>query len=109
MQGVEHAGLRPLGEAPLAGRRRAAAELSGGSSRHGVEVRAMNTIAAKQLRSEMVRCRPPYGGARRRWQQRLHQRPQLVRHQVINKDSHGAGSCHTRTKERNAVLMLSIR
>jgi hypothetical protein len=22
----------------------------------------MNTIAAKQLRSEMVRCRPPYGG-----------------------------------------------
>jgi hypothetical protein len=22
----------------------------------------MNTTAAKQLRSEMVRCRPPYGG-----------------------------------------------
>jgi hypothetical protein len=33
-----------------------------GSSRQGVEVRAMNTIAAKQLRSETVRCRPPYGG-----------------------------------------------
>src|SRR5829696_5842163 len=33
-----------------------------GSSRQGVEVRAMYTIAAKQLRSEMVRCRPPYGG-----------------------------------------------
>jgi hypothetical protein len=33
-----------------------------GSSRHGVEVRAMNTIAAKQLRSETVRRRPPYGG-----------------------------------------------
>jgi hypothetical protein len=32
-----------------------------GSSRQGVEVRAMNTIAAKQLRSDMVRCRPPYG------------------------------------------------
>ena len=30
-----------------------------GSSRHGVEVRAMYTIAAKQARSEMVRCRPP--------------------------------------------------
>jgi hypothetical protein len=28
---------------------------------------------------------------RRRRQQRLHQHPQLVRHQVINKDSHGAG------------------
>ena len=33
-----------------------------GSSRHGVEVRAMKTIAAKQARSEMVRYRPPYGG-----------------------------------------------
>ena len=30
-----------------------------GRSRHGVEVRAMYTIAAKQARSEMVRCRPP--------------------------------------------------
>jgi hypothetical protein len=25
-------------------------------------LRAMNTIAAKQLRSGMARCRPPYGG-----------------------------------------------
>src|SRR5512132_1420893 len=33
-----------------------------GSSRHGVEVRAMNTIAAKQLRSGTARRRPPYGG-----------------------------------------------
>jgi hypothetical protein len=33
-----------------------------GSSRQGVEVRAMNTIAAKQLRSGMARCRPRYGG-----------------------------------------------
>jgi hypothetical protein len=33
-----------------------------GNSRHGVEVRAMYTIAAKQLRSEMARRRPPYGG-----------------------------------------------
>jgi hypothetical protein len=33
-----------------------------GSSRHGVEVRAMYTIAAKQLRSGMVRRRPPYRG-----------------------------------------------
>src|SRR5215218_6407660 len=32
-----------------------------GSSRHGVDVRAMKTIAAKQARSEMVRYRPPYG------------------------------------------------
>jgi hypothetical protein len=33
-----------------------------GSSRQGVEVRAMNTIAAKQARLGMARCRPPYGG-----------------------------------------------
>jgi hypothetical protein len=33
-----------------------------GSSRHGVEVRAMNTIAAKQARSGIARRRPPYGG-----------------------------------------------
>jgi hypothetical protein len=33
-----------------------------GSSRQEVEVRAMYTIAAKQLRSGIVRCRPPYGG-----------------------------------------------
>ena len=33
-----------------------------GSSRHGVEVRAIYTIAAKQARSGMARCRPPYGG-----------------------------------------------
>jgi hypothetical protein len=33
-----------------------------GSSRHGVEVRAMYTIAAKQLRSGTTRRRPPYGG-----------------------------------------------
>jgi hypothetical protein len=30
-----------------------------GSSRQGVEVRAMYTMAAGQARSEMVRCRPP--------------------------------------------------
>jgi hypothetical protein len=30
-----------------------------GSSRHGVEVRAMNTMAAKQLRAGMARWRPP--------------------------------------------------
>jgi hypothetical protein len=29
------------------------------SSRHGVDVRAINTMAVKQLRSGMVRCRPP--------------------------------------------------
>jgi hypothetical protein len=33
-----------------------------GGSRNGVEVRAMNMIAAKVLRSGMTRCRPPYGG-----------------------------------------------
>jgi hypothetical protein len=32
-----------------------------GSSRHGVEVRALNTIAAKQPRPDMARRRPPYG------------------------------------------------
>jgi len=31
-----------------------------GSSRHGVDVRTMYTIAAKQLRSGIVRRRPPY-------------------------------------------------
>jgi len=30
-----------------------------GSSRQGVEVRAMYTMAARHARSEMVRCRPP--------------------------------------------------
>jgi hypothetical protein len=33
-----------------------------GRSRHGAEVRAMYTIAAKQARPGMARCRPPYGG-----------------------------------------------
>jgi hypothetical protein len=30
-----------------------------GNNRHGVEVRAMYTMAAKQLRSRMARRRPP--------------------------------------------------
>jgi hypothetical protein len=34
-------------------------------------------------------------------QQGRHQCPQLVRHEVVDEDCHGAGSCHTRTKERN--------
>src|SRR5829696_6744256 len=57
---LEDAGVGPFGEPP---RQQVAGEPQpssrAGSSRHGVEVRAMNTIAARQARSEMVRCRPP--------------------------------------------------
>jgi hypothetical protein len=56
---IEHSGIGPLGQP----RQQVAGEPQpnsrAGSSRQGVEVRAMNTIAAKQARSEMVRCRPP--------------------------------------------------
>jgi hypothetical protein len=38
------------------------------------------------------------GRARRGRQQRFHQRPQLVRHQVVNKGRHGLGSCQTYPK-----------
>jgi hypothetical protein len=55
----------------------------------------MNTIAAKQARSGMVRRRPPVGRARRGWEQGLDQRPELVRYEVVSKGRHGAGSCQT--------------
>jgi organic hydroperoxide reductase OsmC/OhrA len=38
-------------------------------------------------------------------QQRLHQRPQLVGHEVVNKSRHGARACHTVLK--GAKLPLS--
>jgi hypothetical protein len=37
-------------------------------------------------------------------QQRFHQRPQLIRHEVINEGRHDARSCQTFPKERNDVL-----
>jgi hypothetical protein len=51
-EGIEHPSLGPLGQPTPAGRRGAAAKLSGGQQPHGVEVRAMYTIGAKRrLRS----------------------------------------------------------
>jgi hypothetical protein len=64
----------------------------------------MNTIAAKQARSGMVRRRPPKGGRGGGWQQRLDQPPQLIRNELVYEGSHGRGSCHTKPRERNAVL-----
>jgi len=55
---VKHAGLGPLGEPTPAVAGEPQPSSPAGSSRHGMEVRAMKTIAAKQLRSGMVRCRP---------------------------------------------------
>jgi hypothetical protein len=65
----------------------------------------MYTIAAKQARSEMVRCRPPYGG-RVVSQQRLHEGPQLVRHELVNEGRHGREAAIPHRKGRNAVLVL---
>jgi hypothetical protein len=59
---IKHAGLGPFGQpAPhVAGEPQPSS--CAGSSRHGVDVRTMYTIAAKQLRSGIVRRRPPYQG-----------------------------------------------
>jgi hypothetical protein len=43
----------------------------------------------------MVLMRPAGGVG---WQQRLDDRPQLVRHEVVNKGRHGTGACHTQPK-----------
>jgi hypothetical protein len=60
-------------------------------------------IAAKQLRSGMARCRPPYGG-RGGWQQGLDDRPQLVWHEVVNEGRHGGEPAIPSRKERNDSL-----
>jgi hypothetical protein len=41
-----------------------------------------------------------------RWQQRLYQRPQLVRHEVVNEGRHGAGS--SQTDPKGAKRRLSV-
>ena len=61
-QAVEHPGALPLFQPPPRGRGTAAASSLAGSSAQGVEVRVMNTSAAKQLRSGTTRRRP-YRGA----------------------------------------------
>jgi hypothetical protein len=59
VEGVEQPGGRPFvsRRQQVAGEPHPSSRV--GNSRHGVEVRAMKTIAAKQLRSGMARCRPP--------------------------------------------------
>jgi hypothetical protein len=56
---VEHAGLGPLVQAAPGGGCRSAAEFLGRQEGPGVEVRAMNTSSAKQLRSATARGAVP--------------------------------------------------
>ena len=97
---IKDAAVGPLGEAPPAGRRCEPQPSSrAGSSRQGVEVRAMYTMAARHARSEMVRSVPAAVG----WawwgrEQGRDQRPQLLRHEVVSKGRHVAGSCQTNPK-----------
>jgi hypothetical protein len=99
--------LGPLGEAPPAGRWRAAAELPGGQQPPGrggtghVHDRGEAVAVGDGTVPVAVRR------AGRGWQQRFHQRPQLVRHEVVDESRYGVGSCHTRTKERNDLLKVA--
>jgi len=62
----------------------------------------MYTIAAKQARSGMARWRP--GRSR---QQRLYQRPQLIRHKLLGRSRHSDASCQT--SPRGAKQRLRMR
>jgi hypothetical protein len=51
----------------------------------------------------------PTAVGRPRWgrEQRRHQRPQLIRYEVVSKSRHGARSCQANPKERNDVLLAT--
>jgi hypothetical protein len=68
LESLEDAGGGPLGQPPPTAGHAPTAELATGSSAHGVEVRAMKTIAAMQARSETVRGAPPARSGGWRWQ-----------------------------------------
>src|SRR5829696_1090382 len=95
---LEDAGVGPLGEAPPAGRRRAAAQLAGGQQ--PPRGRGAGHVHDRgQTRPVGDGAVPAaIGWARRGRQQGLDDRPQLVRHEVISKGCHGPGSCQTNPK-----------
>jgi hypothetical protein len=109
---------RPAGPRPQGGARRtpqprrtrsaaASRSLGSRSQARGRAAAAKGWRCGPCTRSQRSSCDPRWCGADRRTgpgrgrQQGLHQCPQLVGHEVINEDGHGAESCHTRTKERN--------
>jgi hypothetical protein len=97
VQGVEHPGGGPLGQSPPAGRRGAAAQLAGGQpprSRRAGHVD--NRGETGPVRDRAVPA--TIGRPRRGREQGLNQRPELVRHEVVSKGRHGAGSCQTNPK-----------
>jgi hypothetical protein len=100
---VEHAGGGPFGKAAPTGRRGAAAKLAGGQQPPGG-----GSAGHVHDRSEAGpvgdgTAPAAIGRARWGWQQGRHQRPQLIGHEVVNEDGHGARSCHNQPKERNGV------
>jgi hypothetical protein len=95
---IEDPGVGPLGEPAPTGRRRAAAQLSGGQQPPGG--------GGAGHEHDRGQAGPVGDGAmsatvgRARWgrQQGRHQRPQLVRYEVVSKGCHGCGSCQTNPK-----------
>src|SRR5215218_4897610 len=104
MKLVEYASLGPLGQAAPDCRRRAAAELAGRQQPPGGRGsgHVHDRGEAVAIGDGTVPTTVRWSGWS--WQQGFHQCSQLLRHQVVNEGGHGAGSCHTRIKERNDVL-----
>jgi hypothetical protein len=108
MQLVEHPRSGPLGEPTPTGRGRATAKLAGRQQSPGGRRAGHEHDGGKAGPVGDGAVPAAVGRPRRRRQQGRHQRPQLVRHQLISKGRHGMGSFQTDPKGAKRCLIGSL-